>query len=92
MIIDMCTAPAMMPAPTMKVMPEKTKGACMQHTDYYIDMFTSSRQCPLSVQTIRRSNKRDSERMQAVMLDVQQMAAEPEASWQVSMQEMAIGC
>ena len=91
MIIDMCTAPAMMPAPTMKVMPEKTKGACMQHTDSYIDIFTS-RQRPLSVQTSSRSNKRDSERMQAVMLDVQRMAMEPEASWQVSMQEMAIGC
>ena len=30
--------------------------------------------------------------MQDMMLDLQQMAPEPETLWQVSMQVMAIGC
>lgn len=29
MIMEMCTAPAMMAAPTMNVRPEKTRGPCM---------------------------------------------------------------
>ena len=32
MIMAMSTAPAMMPAPTMKVMPEKIRGTCATHT------------------------------------------------------------
>ena len=32
MIMEMCTAPAMMPAPTMKVMPEKIRGTCETYT------------------------------------------------------------
>jgi hypothetical protein len=31
MIMAMCTAPAMMPAPTMKVMPAKIRGTCATH-------------------------------------------------------------
>lgn len=45
MIMEMCTAPAMMPAPTMKVMPEKIRGTCATYTILLLGSYPNSAPC-----------------------------------------------